>query len=167
MILRAEKPSDAEAIRAVHEAAFPTHLEAELVEALRKAKHLAISIVAEDPLAGIIGHVAFSPVLVPGSNKGLGLAPIAVSPMHQKQGIGTQLIEEGLKTARSAKFQFVVVLGEPAYYKRFGFRPAMHWALDDEYEGGEAFQALELEHGGIPKGGGLVRYAPEFAIVLG
>jgi putative acetyltransferase len=57
---------------------------------------------------------------------------------------------------------FVVVLGDPAYYRRFGFRPARSFGLSDEYGGGDAFQALELREGAIPPGGGVVRYAPEF-----
>jgi putative acetyltransferase len=57
------------------------------------------------------------------------------------------------------------VLGEPAYYARFGFRPAAEFGLTDEYGGGQAFQAVELAAGGLPAGAGLVRYAPEFAAV--
>lgn len=167
LVLRTEKAQDVDGIRAVHEAAFPTSLEARLVDALRSTKRLLISIVAEDPGEGIIGHVAFSPVLVADATKGLGLAPVAVLPLHQRQGIGAHLIEEGLRVARQAHYQFVVVLGEPHYYQRFGFKPAAQFALQDEYEGGDAFQVLELETHGIPKMGGLVRYAPEFAIVAG
>ena len=60
-----------------------------------------------------------------------------------------------------------MVLGEPAYYARFGFMAASHWQLHDEYAGGAAFQALERRPGAIPPGGGLVRYAPEFALLAG
>ena len=60
-----------------------------------------------------------------------------------------------------------MVLGEPAYYGRFGFTAAAAWGLRDEYGGGSAFQAVELRAGAIPRGAGLVRYAPEFAVVAG
>jgi putative acetyltransferase len=167
MIYRTEHKSDVLAIRTVLEAAFPTPLEADLVDALRKARHLAISIVAEDPQAGIVGYIGFSPVLVPGSNKGLAMAPIGVLPMFQRRFIGTHLIEEGLSAVRSAGFQFVVVVGDLNYYKRFRFKPGHHWSLDDEYENGERFLGLEMEFSGIPKMGGMLRYAPEFSILAG
>ena len=66
---------------------------------------------------------------------------------------------------RRASHGFVVVLGDPWYYGRFGFKPAREWALRDEYGGGDAFQALELQPGTIPTGGGTVVYAPQFAMV--
>jgi putative acetyltransferase len=71
---------------------------------------------------------------------------------------------EGLAKCRRLGVGFVVVLGDPAYYSRFGFQPAARWNLSDEFEGGDAFQAIELMPGAIPIGGGLVKYAPEFSI---
>ncbi len=68
----------------------------------------------------------------------------------------------GLAACRSAGFAWAVVLGSPAYYARFGFRPAAAAGLADEYAGGPAFQCMELTPGGLPIGPGLVRYAPEF-----
>ena len=69
----------------------------------------------------------------------------------------------GLVVCREAGFPWAVVLGDPAYYGRFGFRPASEFGLSDEYQGGAAFQAVELMNGGLPFGAGLVRYAAEFA----
>jgi putative acetyltransferase len=73
------------------------------------------------------------------------------------------LIRAGLDACRERGFGWVVVLGEPQFYSRFGFRPAAEFGLWDEYGGGDAFQALELATGALPVNAGLVRYAPEFA----
>lgn len=164
--IRSEEPADRDAIRAVHVASFPTRVEASLVDALRAAGRLSVSLVAEED-GGVVGHVAFSPVTLPGTADGVGLAPVAVLPAFRRRGIARRLIREGLAACRRIDGGFVVVLGDPAYYHRFGFRPASEWGLHDEYNGGEAFQALELRPGAIPSGGGLVRYAPEFAAVEG
>jgi putative acetyltransferase len=162
-VIRAEEPSDVAAIRDVHVAAFPSDSEARLVDALRDAQRSTISLVAE--LDGrVVGHVAFSPVTAANGASGLGLAPVAVTPQHQKQGVGAALILAGLAAAREMGAPFVVVLGDPAYYGRFGFTAAPAQGLSDEYGGGEAFQAIELRPGGVPRNAGLVRYSPEFAM---
>jgi putative acetyltransferase len=164
MTIRREHQGDETGIHAVHVGAFPTEAEARLVGQLRAAGRLSISLVAD--IGGeIVGHVAFSPVSAgTGSGtSGLGLAPVAVLPHHQRHGIGSRLILEGLAAARRLGAGFVVVLGEPAYYGRFGFRPAAEWGLHDEYGGGPAFQVIELRPSAIPRNAGLVRYAPEFA----
>jgi putative acetyltransferase len=166
MILRGETPGDEAGIRAVHLASFSTPAEADLVDALRAAGRLTVSRLAADR-GEIVGHVALSPVRLAGSDAGVGLAPVAVLPAFRRRGIGDRLIREGLARCAAAGWAFAVVLGEPAYYGRFGFRPASRLGLRDEYGGGDAFQALELRPGSIPAAGGLVRYAPEFAGVGG
>jgi putative acetyltransferase len=163
-MLRTEQPTDVPAIRAVLEAAFGQPGEAKLVEALREAGRLMVSLVAEQA-GGVVGHVAFSRVKVADCESGVGLAPLAVLPAWQRRGIGAALVREGLAACRQCGAGFVVVLGDPAYYGRFGFEAAANFGLSDEYGGGPAFQVLELVAGSIPKTGGLVRYAPEFAIV--
>ena len=163
MIIRSERPADQAAIHAVHAAAFPTTAEARLVDALRTARRLRISLVAVVDDA-IVGHVAFSPVHVPGATDGLGLAPLAVVPADQRRGIGAELVREGLAACEHVGCGFVVVLGDPSYYGRFGFKPASIFGLRDAYGGGAAFQAMELRAGAIPTAGGTVRYAPEFAL---
>lgn len=160
---RPERPADAASIRAVLEAAFPTPAEARLVAALRASGKLAVSMVACDG-GGVVGHVAFSPV-VAGTESGLGLAPMAVLPAHQGKGVGALLVREGLASCVQLEAAFVVVLGEPEYYGRFGFRRASDAGLDNEYGADEAFMVLELRRGALPPGGGLVRYAPEFGLV--
>lgn len=161
--IRPERPADAPGIHRVLTAAFPTDLEAQLVHALRAAGQLQISLVAVVD-GHVAGYVAFSPVTITGRTVGLGLAPVAVDPAFQQQGIGSALIREGLKFAQLDATGMVVVLGEPAYYARFGFRPAAARGLRDEYGGGEAFQAIVFDPGAIPAGGGLVRYGAEFGI---
>ena len=122
-----------------------------------------MSLVAEVDGA-IVGHVAFSPVTTAAGAIGEGLAPVAVLAEHRRRGIAAELIRAGLDACRTAGVGWAVVLGEPEYYGRLGFRAAAEFGLSDEYGGGPAFQALELAPGGMPRGAGLVRYAPEFAL---
>jgi putative acetyltransferase len=164
--IRLEEPADLDAIRKVHVASFPTANEAKLVEALRASGRLCVSLVAVEQ-DQIVGHIAFSPVTVVGGTGGIGLAPVAVLPGYRRQGIAGRLVREGLAACEQSGFRFVVVLGEPGYYHYFGFTEANQRGLHDEYGGGEAFQVLELRPGSIPASGGLVRYAPEFALLDG
>ena len=158
--IRAEKCDDAEQIHAVHLASFPTNGEAKLVDALRATNCLPVSIVAciEDK---IIGHAAFSPVTA-GDSTGIGLGPIAVIQSQRRLGIGARLIEDGLSKCRELGYAWIVVLGDPKYYARFGFRPASEFGLQDEFRGGSHFQAMELAKGQLPIGSRLVKYSPEF-----
>ncbi len=147
----------------MHRAAFPTAAEARLVDALRERGELAISLVAEE--AGeVVGHIAFSAVRVDErpTSSGLGLAPVAVLPGSQGRGVGASLVRAGLAAAGEKGWGWVVVLGDPAYYARFGFGPASVYGLSDSYEGGDAFQVLELAPGRLPREGGRVRYASAF-----
>lgn len=162
MVIRPETPDDAPAIYDLHAAGFPTPAEARLVERLRASGRLSVSLVAEH-LGRVVGHVAFSPVSTARGAVGVGLAPVVVSAAHRKNGVGAALVREGLARCREAGFGWAVVLGEPAYYSRFGFQPAARHGLVDEYGGGEAFQVNELLPGAMPTNHGLVRYAPEFA----
>jgi putative acetyltransferase len=162
MVIRPEEASDVAAIYAVHASAFPTDAEARLVDTLRAAGRLSVTLVAEDG-GRIVGHVAFSPVSLAGAAAGLGLAPLAVTPDRQRTGIGGRLVRAGLAAAANAGAQFVVLLGHPGYYPRFGFRRAAEVGLGNEYGADEAFMVLELRSGSLPAAGGLVRYGPEFA----
>jgi putative acetyltransferase len=94
------------------------------------------------------------------------LPPVAVAPPHQRRGIGSRLIERGLHVCRSMGGPFVVVLGEPDYYARFGFERASLHGLSNEYGVDEPFMVLPMQEDTLPRGGGLVRYAPEFAEAL-
>ena len=165
MIIRPEKHSDLGSIRSVHTVSFPSTSEAMLVDELRTANRLSISLVALK-LHEVVGHVAFSPVIVH-EVEGAGLGPVAVLPGYRRLGIGEQLIRKGLEACRKQGDGFVVVLGAPSYYSRFGFKSADSWELCYKNGYAEAFQAMELVPGAIPAGGGGVDYAPEFTEVNG
>jgi putative acetyltransferase len=163
--IRPERPGDASALRRVNERAFAQAAEADLVDALREAGALTLSLVAEVQGA-IVGHIAFSPVRISGpaaERAAVGLAPMAVLPEHQRRGIGSRLVRAGLEALRDAGHGAVVVLGHPHYYPRFGFAPASRWGLRWERDcPDEAFMALELRAGALEGAGGVVRFRPEF-----
>jgi len=127
MIIRNEKASDIEAISEVTIAAFTNHpysqsTEQFIIKALRAADALAVSLVAV--IEGkVVGHIAFSPVSISGrSCDWYGLGPISVLPDRQKRGIGKALIHEGFSVLKSRGAKGCAVVGDPDYYKRFGFR---------------------------------------------
>lgn len=161
--IRPERPEDAAAIRLVHQAAFPTAVEADLVDRLRASGRATVALVAED--AGqIIGHIVFSPVTFdpPVALTGFGLAPMAVLADHAKHGVGRRLVQNGLAECRARGGCLVVVVGEPDYYGRFGFEPASRHGLRNEFGADDAFMVFMLETGAHPPPGTLVKYAPEF-----
>lgn len=126
MIIRSEAAADIAAIRQLTDAAFrdvdhSSQTEGAIVEALRSAGALSISLVAEKD-GKVVGHVAFSPVLIDGQDTGwFGLGPVSVTPTLQRSGIGTAMIEEGLRLLGDRGAPGAVVLGDPNYYRRFGF----------------------------------------------
>jgi putative acetyltransferase len=165
MQIRAEHVDDIRAVHAVNAAAFETSAEANLVDALREQAHPLVSLVAEDE-AIVVGHIMFSPVTLVGhtSLHLAGLAPMAVVPSRQRQGIGARLVREGLERCRQAGFGGVVVLGHAEYYPRFGFVPASRFGLRSEYDvPDDVFMALELETGALQGRWGTIRYHPAFA----
>ena len=164
MILRTEQEGDHEAIADVTASAFlgvehSDQSEPSIIARLRADGALALSLVAVER-GGIVGHIAFSPVTIDGKDCGwFGLGPVSVMPDRQTQGIGTALIQAGLAELRSRGAAGCVLLGDPAYYRRFGFE------LDERlrYEGAppEYFMRLNLDEGSIPAG--RVEYHPAFA----
>ena len=126
-LIRDETKADIDAISAVTEAAFRNHphskqTEGFVIHALRKANALTISLVAESD-GKIVGHVAFSAVTLSGGSSGwYGLGPVSVLPELQRQGIGKALIGEGLSRLKTADASGCVLVGDPDYYKRFGFK---------------------------------------------
>jgi putative acetyltransferase len=164
LTVHVEARSDRAAIDALHIVSFPGPGEAALVHALRARSELVTSLVA-DLDGALVGHVAFSPVVVEGSAvRACGLGPVAVAPALRRRGVADALIRAGLDARRAAGDELAVVLGRPAYYARFGFVPAARFGLTDDYGGGDAFQALELRPGSAPAGGA-TRYASSFALV--
>jgi putative acetyltransferase len=134
MIIRNETASDIEAITRVTEAAFRTlqisnHTEQFIIKALREANVLTISLVAEID-GRVVGHIAFSPVSISdGSPDWHGLGPVSVLPEYQKRGIGGSLVNEGLSLLRAFGSKGCALVGDPAFYQRFGFRniPALNY----------------------------------------
>ena len=126
VIIRSETESDTEAISEVTEAAFETlavsnHTEQFIVHALRRANALVVSLVAEAD-GKVVGHIAFSPVIISdGSADWYGLGPISVLPELQRQGIGKALMREGLSALGRLGAKGCVLVGDPDYYRRFGF----------------------------------------------
>jgi len=163
-LIRPERDEDAAAVRRVHETAFPTAAEANLVDRLRANGKAVIALVAEDG-ASIVGHILFSPVALEplAGTVGLGLAPVAVMPDHEKHGLGRRLIQNGLAECHKWGAGFVVVIGDPPYYGRFGFEPAEKHGLRSEYVEGDSFMVFKLASGTLPPPGTLVKYAPEFS----
>jgi putative acetyltransferase len=162
--IRGDTPDDYPAIRKLHERAFGGLAEAALVDTLRAAQKLVVSLVAVHQ-ERLVGHIGFSPVTVADAPEGLravGLAPMSVLPEFQKRGIGSQLVHKGLEACRRQGEAVVVVLGHATYYPRFGFLMANACGLDNEYGAVDSFMVLELEKGALRNMRGLVKYAPEF-----
>lgn len=167
-IIRHETAADRGRIHHVNAAAFGRDGEADLVDALRAAGALSVSLVAE--VEGVIvGHVAFSPVRIeraPEASSFVGLAPVAVLSEYQRRGIGAELIRRGLAECAALGFDGAVVLGDPDYYGRFGFQPAAELGMKCEYDvPPEAFMSLPLSESGFSGCSGLVRYDAAFANV--
>lgn len=166
--VRAEREADHPRVFEIHRAAFGQPDEAELVETLRRAAEPRLSLVAEE--AGrVIGHVFFSPVGVepPGPGReappACGLAPVAVDPAHQHRGTGSRLIREGLRRCREQGWRAVFVVGDPAYYGRFGFAlagPRGFTYGDPHFD--PVLQVLELEPGALAGCRGRVRFHAAF-----
>ena len=163
-IIRPEQSGDIPGIRHVNASAFETGLEADLVDALRQQAHPIISLVAVSGEA-VIGHILFSPVTLSSQpeTRIMGLAPMAVVPMRQRQGIGSELVRTGLDECRRLGCAAVVVVGHPEYYPRFGFSPASSFGLASEYDvPDEAFMALELKTGALRGTPGTIRFHAAF-----
>ncbi len=159
---------DIPAIHAVNKRAFNRENEAQLVDRLREAGAVILSLVAG--LDGrIVGHVLFSPVTIADGDsqwQAVGLGPVAVLPELQNRGIGATLICSGLGTLKESGHDVIVVLGRPGYYPRFGFKPSKPLGVRWENEAPEdAFMLLELRSGALRGRKGVVRYHRAFGDV--
>lgn len=130
--IRDEQPGEVAAIREVNRLVFPQDEEGRIVDAFRAHGAVTLSLVAIDDNV-VVGRIMFSPVFV-GAVQGAGLGPMGVTPSHQRQGIGSRLVEAGIERLRSLGCPFIVLVGHPAFYPRFGFRPAVHYRLTCEWE---------------------------------
>jgi putative acetyltransferase len=164
-MIRAATPADAEAIAALNRAAFGGEDEVGIIERLHRDGLVAVELVAEQG-GSIIGHILLSwlPTTLDGrAVKALALAPMAVRPGLQKQGIGSRLIAAALDGAKGAGAQAVIVLGHPDYYPRFGFSAALARHLVSPFSG-DAFMALELVPGALAGKQGAVSYPSAFGL---
>ncbi|PHM71098.1 GNAT family N-acetyltransferase [Xenorhabdus sp. KJ12.1] len=167
MLIRVEIPVDAMGIDRLLRESFETSAEAELVHKLREDGLLTLGVVATDDEGHVIGYVGFTPVDVNGQDHNwVGLAPLAVAESYRRQGIGEKLVYEGLDSLNEFGYGAVVVLGEPEYYQRFGFRPAEEYQLHCQWSGCERyFQVYTLADVSLDDCHGLVTYPRHFADV--
>lgn len=156
--VRPEHAGDIEAIDVVVICAFGRDDEARLVARLRRDGDATISLVA---VAGdaVVGHVLLSPMAAP--FRALGLAPVSVAPKHQKQGVGAALVNAAIAQARQGGWSAIFVLGDPAYYGRFGFRADLAAGFSSPYAGPH-FMVLPLANT-LPVAAGKVSYAAAFS----
>jgi putative acetyltransferase len=167
--IRPENTEDYAAIREVTLLAFGQEKEAQLVEDLRRLSDFIpeLSLVAVQG-EQVVGHILFSPMVIEtekGAVPALSLAPLSVRPECQNQGVGSQLVREGLKRCRSLGHEVVVVVGHPDYYPRFGFSSARAKRLEATFEvPDEAFLVLELAPGALAGIAGVIKYPPPYGI---
>ena len=163
--IRSETDADKAAVFDINAVAFPTEAEARLVDILRESAGEYISLVAVKD-QNIVGHIMFTAItLEPFAELRLmGLAPMAVSPSLQRDGIGTELVNAALHICRELGVGAVAVLGHPEYYRRFGFRPASQWDIKCEYDvPEEVFMLMELSPAYLQDYQGTIRYHAAFA----
>lgn len=166
--IKAEIPKDYEQITKVNNLSFNQPNEGIMISKLRmNDKFISeLSIVAEIE-SKVAGHILFFPLNIVSEKKSfeiLSLAPMAVLPEYQRQGIGKKLVIEGLKKSKELGFKAVVVLGHPTYYPKFGFERASKWNIRppiDEVPD-EAFMAMELVEGFLSDKAGVVEFPSEY-----
>ena len=159
LLIRAELPADVPAISRVVGAAFNRESEANLVTLIRARGESLISLVA---VSGdvVVGHVLVSPVTLDAPGTFGGVAPLSVLPPYQGKGVGSKLMTNLLVKARELGLDALFLLGDPAYYRRFGFQTSH---IANEYGATDAFQHLELVPGSLTNVPGLARYVQAFS----
>lgn len=167
--IREERPEDAPAIRDLNDAAFGGSAESAIVEHLREAGLVITSLVA-DEYGEIVGHILFSELEVTDFEHkhtidAAALAPMAVAPTHQRMGIGSELVRQGLEKCAENGVELVVVVGHADYYPRFGFSAEKAECLKGPFSGG-IFMVLELKTGILDDFSGEVIYPPAFGLEL-
>lgn len=163
--IREERPDDVAAIRDVNRRAFGQDQEGTIVDAVRSNGAALLSLVATVD-GSVVGHIMFSPITVGDTLTGAALAPMAVLPDYQRQGIGGKLIEAGIRKLKDAGSPFIIVLGHADYYPRFGFRPAHEFGIQCEWDvHAEAFMVLVLDESRLEDVTGMARYRHEFSTV--
>ena len=162
--VREERPGDVGAIRDLNQRAFGQNQEADIVDALRSNGGALLSLVATVN-EQVLGHIIYSPISV-GGLRGAALGPMAVLPELQRQGIGSTLVEAGNRRIEQGGCPFIIVVGHPEFYPRFGFKPARprgitcEWDLPDD-----VFMVLVLDEAEMEGVSGLAKYRDEFSLV--
>ncbi len=158
MKIRPEISDDSQLVRELHLISFPNADEADLVDQLHANGDAIISLVARSGNE-VVGHVMYSRMNAP--FKALGLAPVAVHPDYRRQGIADRLIRNGIEQAKLSEWEGMFVLGEPAYYQRFGFSAAHAEKFQSPYAG-PYLMALGLQGSALPTLFGKIEYASAF-----
>jgi putative acetyltransferase len=159
LIVRSETPEDIAAIRTVQEVAFGQPAEAQLVDDLRTAGDAIFSLVAVDD-GTVVGHVLFSRMKAP--FPALALAPVAVLPEYRRTGFASRLIRQGIARSEAAGWLGIFVLGDPAFYRRFGFDAGKASGFISPYAGPH-LMVLPLGGKELPTDTGIIAHAPAFA----
>ena len=162
--IREEHSGDVSAIRDLNKHAFGQDQEGNIVDALRSNGAVLLSLVAT--LNGyVVGHIMYSPLSVSEVN-GAALGPMAVLPEHQRQGIGSKLVEVGNRRLKESGCPFIIVVGHANFYPRFGFKPASTCGITCEWEmPNDVFMVLALDRAKMAGISGLANYRPEFSTV--
>ena len=164
--IREEQPRDIKTIRNLNKRAFGQTHEADLVDKLRQTCDDLLSLVALMQNE-VVGHILFTPVIVEGEDsmvQGMALAPMAVLPEYQRQGIGSALVSTGIEKLKKRQCPFIIVLGHAEYYPRFGFEPASRYGIRSEWEvPDDAFMILVIGEYEMRGGVALAKYRPEFS----
>lgn len=165
-IIRREQPRDIPEIRQVNIRAFGRQQEASVVDKLRENCNSVLSLVALTD-GKVVGHILFSPAVIEGRHGrlvGTGLAPLAVLPEYQRKGIGTQLMQTAIARIKKGGCPYIIVIGHPEYYARFGFERAGRFGISSEWDvPDEAFVILVLDRRVMNGITGVARYRQEWA----
>jgi putative acetyltransferase len=165
-VIRREQPQDIPEIRQVNIRAFERNQEALVVDKLRKNCNSILSLVALTE-GKVVGHILFSPAVIEGQHGrllGTGLAPLAVLPEYQRKGIGTQLMQTAIARIKEGGCPYIIVIGHPEYYARFGFEKASQFGIRSEWEvPDEPFMILMLDRKAMNGITGVAKYREEWA----
>lgn len=166
ILIRKEEEKDYKNIYEVNKLAFGQENESKLVEKIRKSNNFIpeLSLVAEIN-SKLVGHILFSKIKIIGSSifETIALAPMAVIPEFQRQGVGSELINRGMEKVKELGFNSIIVLGHKDYYPKFGFKRASKWNIKCSFEVlDEVFMAIELTDGALEGKAGTVKYPDEF-----